>query len=429
MTEPTIQCPSCKTEIKLTESLAAPLIAEIRKQYQEQLSQKDTEIQSREQMLSAREHSLAESQKRLEQVINDKVAQQLQRDRAKIVEEESQKARLALASDLEQKNRALSDLNTILQEKEAKLTEAQNAQAELIIKQRELDDTKRELELTIQKRVQESLSQAREQAKREAEDALNLKVAEKDQTIASMQQKIEALKRQAEQGSQQLQGEAQELLLEKLLSEKFPFDTIEPVPKGEHGGDIVQRVASANGKPCGCILWETKRTKNWSDGWLVKLRDDQRAAKADIAIIISHTLPKNVETFDLIDSVWIAHPSVAIPIATMLRESLIEVSRVRHSVQGQHTKTELIYQYLTGPQFRHRVEAIVEAFTAMKSDLDKEKRAIQKQWAKRESQIERVMTSTVGMYGDLQGIAGKSMQEIEGLEFGALEGPGDKHSD
>lgn len=423
MTEPTVQCPNCNTKIKLTESLAAPLITEIKSQFQEKLTQKDNDIQQKERELAAKARMLAESQNNLEQEINDKVAKQLQQERAKIIKEESTKLSLAWKGDLERQKAEVANLTSILQEQDKKLAEAQRAQTDFLKKERELQNAARELELTIEQRVQASLLQAREQAKREAEEALTLKVAEKDQTIASMQQKIEALRKQAEQGSQQLQGEAQELLLEKLLNEKFPFDFIEPVPKGEHGGDILQRVISSSGSPCGSILWETKRTKNWSDTWLVKLRDDQRTAKADIAVILSHTLPKNIQTFEFIDNVWVAHPSIALPIATLLRESLIEIARVRQSVQGQHTKTELIYQYLTGPQFRHRIEAIVEAFTSMQSDLDKEKKVIQKQWAKRASQIERVMLSTIGMYGDLQGIAGKSMQEIEGLDFNSLEGP------
>ncbi|MGH8527349.1 MAG: DUF2130 domain-containing protein, partial [Gammaproteobacteria bacterium] len=295
------------------------------------------------------------------------------------------------------------------------------AQAELIRKQRGLDDAQRELDLTIEKRVQEGLGATREQARKEVEEQLKFKVMEKEQTIASMHKQIEELKRKAEQGSQQLQGEVQELDLESLLSARFPRDTIEPVPKGEHGGDVLHRVVGPLGQVCGTILWESKRTKNWSDGWLGKLREDQRAARAEIAIIISQVLPKDVESFDLIDHVWVAHPRVAISVAATLRQSLVELAMARQAAEGQQTKMEMVYQYLTGPRFRHRVQAIVEAFSSMQEDLDREKKVITKQWAKREEQIDRVMQATVGMYGDLQGIAGKSLQEIEGLELKALE--------
>ena len=236
-----------------------------------------------------------------------------------------------------------------------------------------------------------------------------------------MQQKIEELKQKAEQGSQQLQGEVQELELENILRAKFPLDSIEPVAKGEFGGDVLQRVVSQAGQHSGTILWETKRTKNWSDGWLIKLREDQRSAKAEVCVLVSQALPKGMETFDVIDGVWVTSPRAALPVAAILRHTLLQVTLARQVSEGQQTKTEMIYQYLTGPRFRQRVEAIVEAFTTMQEDLDKERKAIMRQWAKREEQIARVMGATVGMYGDLQGIAGKSLQEIEGLELPLLD--------
>jgi hypothetical protein len=232
---------------------------------------------------------------------------------------------------------------------------------------------------------------------------------EKEHTIASMQKQIEDLKRRAEQGSQQLQGEVQELALEEILSTKFPHDTIEPVPKGEHGGDILQRVCGPFGQRCGTILWESKRTKNWSDAWLGKLREDQRAAKAEVAVIVSQVLPKGVETFEVVDGVWVTHPKAALSVAVTLRHTLIEVAGARHTSEGQQTKVEMVYQYLTGPRFRQRVQAIVEAFSSMQEDLDKERKVILKQWAKRGEQLERAIEATAGMYGDLQGIAGKPL--------------------
>ena len=420
MTEPTIICPKCKTEIKLTESLAAPLIESTRKQFEQQLAQKDSDIAKREQAMREKEKQLTDAKNRLDEQVADQVEEQLKKDRTRIAAEEAKKAKQSAAIDLEQKAKELAELQEVLKQRNEKLAEAQNAQAELIKKQRELDDARRELELTVQKRIQEGLAVTRQEAKKEAEDEQKLKVMEKEQTIAAMQKQIEDLKRRAEQGSQQLQGEVQELELENLLRTKFPFDAIEPVPKGEFGGDVVQRVISAGGQVSGTILWESKRTKNWSDTWLVKLREDQRTAKAEVAVIVSQLLPKGVETFEMVDGIWVTHPRTALPVAAILRQSLLEIAVARQASEGQQTKTEMVYQYLTGPRFRHRVEAIVEAFSTMQEDLDKERKAIMKQWAKREEQIERVMGATVGMYGDLQGIAGKSLQEIEGLELPAL---------
>jgi hypothetical protein len=423
MTEPTIICPKCKAEIPLTESLAAPLIAATRQHYEHQLSLKDEEVAEREQGVREKEKQVAESKRTLDFEIATQVAAQMATELTRVSAEESKKAKLASAAELGEKARELEELQEVLKARDEKLAEAQKAQADLIRKQRELDDAKRELELTVEKRVEDSLAEVRASARREAEEGLRLKVMEKDQTIASMQQKIEELKQKAEQGSQQLQGEVQELELENLLRVKFPLDSIEPVPKGEFGGDVLHRVVSNTGHQCGSILWESKRTRNWSDGWLTKLREDQRSAKADIAILVSQTLPKGIEAFDVIDGVWVTHSRAAIPVAIALRHTLLQVSMARQITEGQQTKTEMVYQYLTGPRFRHRVEAIVEAFSSMKEDLDKERKAIMKQWAKREEQIERVMGATVGMYGDLQGIAGKSLQEIEGISLAALPSP------
>lgn len=419
MTEPTIVCPTCKAEIKLTESLAAPLIESTRREFEQRLAQKDAAIATHEASLRERESVLTKAQETLE----DQVAEKVRHERIRIAAEEAKKARLVLGTDLEQKAKEVCDLQEVLKQRDEKLAEAQRAQAELIRKQRELDDAKRELELTVEKRIQEGLAITREQARKEVEDQLKLKVAEKEQTIASMQKQIEELRRKAEQGSQQLQGEVQELELEAMLRAKFPLDTIEPVPKGEYGGDVTHCVTGPLGQPCGTILWESKRTKNWSDGWLAKLRDDQRAAKAEIAVIVSQVLPRGVETFELIDSVWVTHPRAVLPVAMTLRHTLIEVTAARQATEGQETKMEMVYQYLIGPRFRQRMQAIVEAFSSMQDDLNTEKKAITKQWAKREEQIDRVMQATVGMYGDLQGIAGKTLQEIEGLELRALHAP------
>jgi hypothetical protein len=420
MTEPTITCPQCSTVIKLTESLAAPLVESTRLKFEQQLAQKDRDVATREQAMRDKEKLLTEEKLKLDEQIADQVVAQLKTDRTRIAAEESKKAKLAAATDLEQKARELADLQEVHKIQNEKLAEAQKAQAALIVKQRELDDAKRELDLTVQQQVQKGLAEVREKAEKDAAEAQRLKMAEAEQTMAAMQKQIEELKRRAEQGSQQLQGEVQELALEAALRVRFPFDQIEPVPKGEYGGDAMQRVMGPAGVPAGSILWESKRTKAWSDGWLSKLRDDQRAAKAEIAVLVSQALPKGVETFELIDGIWVTHPRAALPVAMVLRQSLAELALARQANHGQQTKTEMVYQYLTGPRFKQRVEAIVEAFTTMQEDLDRERKAIMKQWAKREEQIERVMGATVGMYGDLQGIAGKSLQEIEGLDVAAL---------
>jgi len=421
MAEPTINCPKCNQEIKLTESLAAPLVEATRNRFEQLLAQKDIDVIQRKKEIDLAEEKLVHAKQSLDDQVLLKVKDQLIKERTRIIDEETKKAKRAVATDLAQKEKELTELQTVIEINQEKLAEAQSAQANTIKKERELDDARREIELTVEKGIRDKLIETRERAKREAEESLKLNIAEKDQTISSMQSKIEDLMKKADQGSQQLQGEVQELELEENLRREFSLDVIEPVPKGEFGGDVVQRVVSVSGQLCGMILWESKRTKNWSDGWLPKLREDQRAAKADIAVIVSQSLPKGLDTFQTIDGVCVTHPRLVLPVATLLRQSLIEVAQSRQAIQGQQAKSEMVYDYLTSPRFRQRIEAIVEAFSTMQADLEREKKVITKQWAKRDEQINRVMKSTVGMYGDLQGIAGKALQEIESLELRLLE--------
>ncbi|MCC6678257.1 MAG: DUF2130 domain-containing protein, partial [Phycisphaerales bacterium] len=345
----------------------------------------------------------------------------LKAERVGIEAAADKKAREAMNDQLARAQQEKAATDALLRERDAKLAEAQKKELDLMRQQRKLEDDRRELELSVERRLQEESGKLREQALKQADEQSRLRLAEKEKTITDLQVKLQEAIRKAEQGSQQLQGEVQELELEALLRAKFPLDNIDPVPKGEFGGDALHRIVGPLGQSCGTILWESKRTKAWSDGWLPKLREDQRAAKAEAAIIVSQALPKGVESFDLIDGVWVTHPKAAIPVALAVRHLLVEVAMARQAGEGQQTKMELVYHYLTGPRFRHRVQAIVEAFTTMQEDLDKERKAIMKQWDKRREQLDRVMQATVGMYGDLQGIAGRSLPEVEGLDVKLLE--------
>ncbi|QIF81692.1 MULTISPECIES: DUF2130 domain-containing protein [Brevundimonas] len=422
MNEPTITCPTCKSDIKLTESLAGPLVEQTRLAFVEQLSAKD-------QLVAQAHAEVAAEKKRIElerQAIDATLSARLDEARKQIAVDEAERAKRVVAADMEERDRKFAELQETLASREEKLRLSQAAEAEMLKKQRELDDKLREVDLAVQQQVNEGLEAVRATAKQEAEDALSLKVKERDTQIASMQQKIEELKKKAEQGSQQLQGEAQELMLEDMLRARFPFDQIEPVGKGEFGGDVLQRVVNPAGQVCGSILWETKRTRTWSDGWLSKLKGDLRAAKADLALIVSHALPKDIETFGQMEGVWITGPKCAMPVAMSLRESLVLMNGVRAAGEGQQTKSALMYDYLTGPRFRHRIEAVVEKFSDMQDDLASERKATMKRWAKREQQLHTVLDSTAGLYGDLQGIAGRSMLEIEALEAPLLEAPDDE---
>jgi hypothetical protein len=404
--EPVIQCPHCQGEIKLTESLAAPFI----RAREAEFTRKDAALREREAAVRRDRESLERQ-----------VAEQVATERKKLEEEAHRKARLALGTELEASKRELADTNELLKLRDEKLAEAQRAQAELVRKQRELDEKEREFDLTVEKRVSAAVGEIRIKARQEVEGELKLKVSEKEEVIQGMQRQIEELRRKAEQGSQQLQGEVQELELESLLGSAFVYDTIARVPKGEFGGDVLQRVVSPTGAVCGTILWESKRTKTFSESWLAKLRQDQRAAKADVAVIVSQAMPKGVKQFELMDGVYVVSPQCVRPVAEMLRGMLVEVAGARLAAEGRETKAAVVYQYLTGARFKQHMQAIVEAFTTMQEDLGAEKKVMMKQWAKREMQIERVIGSTAGLYGDLQGIAGSGLSRVEGLQLPALE--------
>lgn len=422
MTEPTIKCPSCQTDIKLTESLAGPLLEQTKRQFAAQLSAKDQLVAQAQAQLTVEQQRIEQERQSLEAT----VAKRLDDERKQIAANEAARAKRAVELEVEGKDRAIEELNALLKGREEKLAQAQAQEAALLKKERELDEKTRELELSVQKQVNAALDEVRARAKQEADEAAALKVKERDTQIASMQQKIDELKQKAEQGSQQLQGEAQELVLEDQLRARFPFDQLEPVGKGEYGGDVLQRVVNSAGQVCGSILWESKRTRAWSDGWLTKLKGDQRAAKADLALIVSQALPKGVESFDSVDGVWVTGPRCALPVASALRETLIQMASVKAAGEGQATKSALMYEYLTGPRFRHRIEAVVERFSEMQDDLASERKATMKRWAKREQQLHAVLDSTAGLYGDLQGIAGRSMIEIEALEVPLLEARDDE---
>ena len=489
MADMIISCPECSTDIPLTESLAAPLLKETRAKYEQALAQKDRDLSTREQAVRDQQAVL----ERDRAAVDTHVAEKLEAERKRITEQEAAKAKRLVATEIEAKTTEIAELNSVIAERDGKLAVAQKAQVELLRKERELEDARREFDLTVQNRVQTEVGNARQQAeeaaqrrvaekeneivsirrqleerdekliaaqkaqaealrkereldearreleltiennvqaelgnirakaKHDAESEAKLPLIEREQQIASMQKQIEELRRKAEQGSQQAQGEAQELHIETLLRANFTRDVIEPVPKGEFGGDVLQRVMGPADQACGTILWESKRTKNFSDGWLAKLREDQRKAGAEMALIVTSALPKDVQNFCLMDGIWVTDPRCAVPVAVMLRQSLINIAAARQASEGQQTKMELMYRYLTGPQFRHRVEAVVERFVEMQTDLERERRSATKQFAKRDQQIRGVMDAMAGMYGDLQGIAGKEIEEIDILTMPILE--------
>ncbi|MEP3629225.1 MAG: DUF2130 domain-containing protein [Hyphomicrobiales bacterium] len=311
-------------------------------------------------------------------------------------------------------------LQNRFKEQEEKLREAQAAQAFALKREQELKDKEAEMELTLQKMLAAERPALAEKLTREADEKATLKLAEQAQVMEGMKRQIEALKQKSEQGSMQTQGEAAEIVLEETLAAAFPIDVFVPVAKGISGADVRQDVTGPNGI-AGSILWESKRTKNWTAGWLAKLRDDQRTSGCEVAVITSQALPDGLESFGMVDGIWVCAPRYAVPLASSIRQGLIDLAGAKSRVIGQETKMEMIYDYLTGTQFKQRVDAIVERFEDMQDNLRKERVFIEKQWALRAKQIDLVIASTVGMHGDLQGIAGRSMPEIDSVEALMIE--------
>jgi len=404
-----IRCPKCTFEFEPSEAVSAQLRAELQAQF-------DAEALVKEQALSKRDSELKRRELAVEQLratVDDEVQVKLGEQREKLIKEAKAKAEEGLTLQFK-------DIEQQLVETKQKLDESQKAELELRKSRRELEDQKRELEVTVNRRLDEEREKIRETAKKEEADQRQLKEAEKDKLIDDMKRQIDDLKRKSEQGSQQAQGEVLEVEIEDLVRTAFPYDTIEPVPKGVHGGDVLQIVHDGTGVECGRILWESKRTKNWSDGWLPKLRDDQRAAKAQFAVLTSTELPKGCTTFTHVEGIWVTNRACLLGVAMALRAGLIEVSQAKRSVDGRQGKMELIYNYLAGPEFRHRVEGVVEGFVALKTDLEAEKKAMLRIWAKREKQLDRAIASAAGMHGDLSGMIGSSLPTIQSLELLAI---------
>lgn len=315
----------------------------------------------------------------------------------------------------------MRDLQAQAAEREKQLEEARKHELELRRQAREAEDKMKAQQLEMERRMDEEMRLRADKMQKDAEEQIQRKMMEKDQQMEQLKKTIDELKRKTEQGSMQLQGDAQEANLKAMLELTFPADMVADVPTGIRGGDLIQTVRGDFGQEAGVILWESKNTKNWNAEWLKKLKGDQLLAKADICIIATSVMPEGLKSFGQIDGVWVVDYSHVVPFAASIRFHLMELSRVQRSLEGRDEKMEHLYSYLSGSQFKSRVENIVSAFRSMKDDLEAEKRAFMRLWSKREKEIERVVTNTTGMYGDLQGIIGASLPRINHLELDVPE--------
>jgi hypothetical protein len=400
-----LKCPNCGEMIPVSEAISHQIVERTREQLKK-------EGLAQQQAIHAKERELLDREEALDRTVQDRVKAQ----QAEIELQARATAKAAISVELD-------DLRRQAAEKDHQLAKAQQAELEVRARTRALEEKERTVELEIARRLDQESSKVRDETARRLSEEYRLKDAEKDKKLQDAIKANEELRRRLQQGSQQTQGEVLELELETLIKNTFPLDHVEPVPKGAIGADLIQRVIDKAGHPCGSIVWEAKRTKAWNDGWIQKLKDDQRLVKAELAILLTEVLPKDCGNFGQVSGVWVTNPQCAMSLAIALRSQLIEIERTKLAAVGKNEKMEVLYRYLSGSEFKQRVEAVVEAFIEMQEDLQEERRIFERRWSKREKQIQRMISNTSGMYGDFQGLIGASLQSIPALSPRELELP------
>jgi hypothetical protein len=382
-----IKCPNCGHQFELNESLKNEVEKELRGKMLDWQKKKEEEFEKQKAAVEAAA-------------------------KAKATEEASVKLKM-----LEEETRI----------KTQQLQDVEKKQLELLRDKSALEEKQKNFEMELERRFLEKRKEIEDSTIKREQELFDLKTKEFKLQMEQQQKLIEELKRKSEQGSMQLQGESQEVLLEEILKENFPFDLIEEVGKGVEGADCIQTVRSNTGSISGKIIYESKRTKGWSNNWIEKLKADKRNSGADIAILVTQTFPKDMEKFGEKDGIWVCSFYEVASLAHALRGGIIKVSEAYRSQEGKADKMQMLYDYLTGNEFRGQMEAIVEGFMSLKQGIMKERVQMEKIWKEREKQIEKVLLSTSGMYGSVKGIAGASVSDIPLLD-GSSDFPDDQNA-
>lgn len=419
-----IKCPSCGSEFDVQHVLSADMEQKIKLQYEKQLQQNLELVNVQKRKLEEDQKLFEEKRKRE----NEMFQQKLQQEKLKMEAELQQQLRKSIAGDYENEMRLLKQN---MQENEEKLKAARQKEYEFLKKEQELKNKEAELELQAQRKLQQErtllIEEIRkiEAQKNEARELdYQLKVKELEKQLEDQRKLAEEMKRKVEQGSMQLQGEVQELLLEELLKDHFLYDVIGEVGKGVEGADCIQIVRNHLGVDCGKIIFESKRTKTFNTNWIEKLKNDMRSQQADVAVLVTAVYPKEMSCFGEKDGVWICSFSEVIALTNALRHTIIRVADTKRSEENKGEKMHMLYNYLTGNEFRQNIETIVEGFLSMKNAISKERIQMEKIWKEREKQLEKVLLSTSGLYGSIKGIAGASIGDIPILEDGEQEEAG-----
>jgi hypothetical protein len=390
----------------LSDALTLELRDRLRIELQADITQREAQVHQQQEEARKRDEELSKARLDLE-------AEVTRRTQTKVRDLEAR-----AKADAEQALEArLKDLSEAVTRKDQDLQQFRELELGLRKKQRELEAAVLDADLKVQRTLAEERSKIREDAEARTQESHRLKDLEKDKLIQDLKSALDDMKRKADQGSMETQGEVLELDFEERLRRMFHLDDIQPVPRGIRGADLVQMVRNPVGADCGSIIWETKNTKAWSPGWISKLKDDMAETRASLAILVTVALPEGIARFGQVDGVWVSDPLSALPLAAALRQQLLQLERERQASTGKSVKMEMLYAYLAGNEFKGRVEGIVEAFTSLQDQLQRERRAMEKNWKEREKQIERVIKNTVGLYGDMQGIIGGQIPIIEALEL------------
>jgi hypothetical protein len=404
-----IKCPHCNNEIPLTEAISHQAEERLRLQFDEE----------RKAFESERENFAKER----EQLGVEHATQLKERDaeHAALIERLREEA---VASAEEKVSTELRDLTAQIEEQTVARKEAEDRELTLRREKRELEEAGASLKLEVERTLDDERGKIAAQAVERVEESYRLKLREKDLTLEQMGKRIDDLQAAAEQKRSGLQGEVLEREIEDVLREAFASDQIEPVKAGKKGADVLQRVRSARGE-CGSLLWESKNHKNWSPGWVDKLRADQQSARADVAIIVTSALPDGVDHVAFVEGVWVCDFASVLPLAVMLRQQLDSVRQARVITANQSRTADLAYEYLCGQEFQHFVTNTVGAALTMKRDLDSDRASAERGFKRREKHLDLQIRSLAGLYGDLQGIAGGAVQPVAALEGPIDEDEGD----
>lgn len=415
-----ISCPSCGNHFSLDQGITHQTI----ERYENEFNQKLAHAQKEQSEKLAYEAERKAEKKFSDQInsLNEKITDEIKsaQDLKLQIERIKVEARSNAKNDFDLEVKSLKDE---LNQQQVKLDEFKKIELELRRKKNALEESQRNVEIELQRKVDAERVKIQDQISSAEAEKFKFKEAELLKTIQDAQRSNEELSRKLEQGSQQLQGEVLELEVENMLSESFHNDKIAEVKKGTRGADVVQTVCTHFGVECGRIIWEAKRAENWSDKWLQKLKHDQQEAKADIAVLVSTVMPRNVQdAFCRIGDVWVVSPQLMRPLAETLRLFLLEANRLKLVNTGKNEKMEVLYNYLSSTQFSNKVRTLLESFESMRSDLEAEKRAMQKIWSKRHTQLEKSSFTMASVVGELQAISQDGLPDLESLEILALPG-------